>query len=59
MKKIAFLLVVVLASTFISCESESFESQVVSEEINNNNDTDEEGNNDDDETNDEDVLVDN
>ncbi|MHA7058154.1 hypothetical protein ACWGOQ_0013110 [Aquimarina sp. M1] len=40
MKKITFLLVLVLATTFVSCENETIESQVVNEENNDNNNED-------------------
>ncbi|WP_378176905.1 hypothetical protein [Aquimarina sp. SS2-1] len=40
MKKITFLLVLVLATAFVSCENETIESQVVNEENNDNNNED-------------------
>ncbi|WP_158596940.1 hypothetical protein [Aquimarina sp. BL5] len=36
MKKITFLLVLALASVFVSCENETIESQVFNQESNNN-----------------------
>ncbi|MFD2565403.1 hypothetical protein [Aquimarina rubra] len=51
MKKITFLLVLVLATTFVSCENETIESQVVNEENNDDN------NNEDDNT-DGDIVLD-
>jgi len=40
MKKITFLLVLALATSFVSCENESINDQIVTEEIN-TNDTEE------------------
>ncbi|WP_155839785.1 MULTISPECIES: hypothetical protein [Aquimarina] len=42
MKKFTFLLVFALATTFVSCENETIESQVFNEEENDNNNTDDE-----------------
>ncbi|WP_299214071.1 hypothetical protein [uncultured Aquimarina sp.] len=41
MKKITLLLVLVLATVFVSCENETIESQVFNEENNDNNTEDE------------------
>ncbi|WP_159092066.1 hypothetical protein [Aquimarina sp. Aq107] len=55
MKKFTFLLVFVLATTFVSCENETIESQVFNEEENNNNDNE---NDTDDENTDGDIIID-
>ncbi|WP_299437653.1 hypothetical protein [uncultured Aquimarina sp.] len=43
MKKITFLLVLAVATAFVSCENESINDEIVNEEINTNDTEEEDG----------------
>ncbi|WP_299261262.1 hypothetical protein [uncultured Aquimarina sp.] len=54
MKKFTFLLVLALATVFVSCENETIESQVFNEENNNNDNND---NTEDDNTEGDEIVI--